>query len=81
MKLDLINILLILNTFLCVNFVDAKRRKVKRLSPKTYVKKESFAGLGKASKANGRIKLTFRSGHFKRTRKGFVYVNPYSTSV
>lgn len=69
---------------ICILFLfplEAKRRKTKRFSSKkTYVKKQPFEGLGKRSKANGRLKMNFASGHFKRTRKGFTYVNAYSKS-
>lgn len=43
-----------------------------------YTKKTPYAGMGKVSKANGRIKVKGISGHGKRTSKGYTYVNPYS---
>jgi hypothetical protein len=48
--------------------------------PRTYVKKTPCAGFGQRSSANGRIKVKRSSGHFKKTCKGYTYVNSYARS-
>lgn len=47
---------------------------------KTYTKKAPYAGYGKVSPANGRIKMKGTAGHMKKTSKGYTHVNPYSRS-
>jgi hypothetical protein len=47
---------------------------------KPYTKKAPYAGLGKKSSANGLIKAKGVSGHFKKTSKGYTFVNPYAKS-
>jgi len=49
-------------------------------STKTYTKKAPYAGYGKQSKVNGMIKTKPVSGHYKKSSKGYTYVNPYARS-
>lgn len=52
-----------------------------KLKPsKTCSKKAPYAGYGKPSKVNGYPKTKVVSGHVKRTRQGYTYVNPYARS-
>lgn len=46
----------------------------------TYTKKAPYAGMGKKSNRNELIKTKGISGHGKRTKKGYTYVNPYARS-
>lgn len=48
------------------------------LARRSYTKKAPYAGMGKISRVNGRIRTKSVSGHSKRTSKGYTYVNPYS---
>lgn len=58
----------------------AKADKVKT-TPKKYVKKTMYEGLGKKSKANGLIKAKGISGHWKgNPAKGYKFVSAYSKS-
>src|ERR1700722_10193236 len=50
-------------------------------STKSYAKKTPYSGFGKKSKVNGLPKIKPISGHGKRTRTGYTYVNPYSRST
>lgn len=45
-----------------------------------YTKKAPYQGYGKPSKVNGLPKFKTTSGHFKKTSKGYTYVNPYARS-
>jgi|GEM_PF-3147879 len=47
---------------------------------KNYTKKAPYSGFGKPSKVNRQPKIKPITGHGKRTRKGYTYVNPYSRS-
>ena len=46
---------------------------------RSYVKKSPYAGLGKRSSVNGRIKIKSTRGYFKPSC-GYKYVNPYARS-
>jgi len=46
----------------------------------TYRKKNTWEGLGKKSKVTGLPKTKPVNGHYKRTNKGYTYVNPYVKS-
>jgi len=52
----------------------------KTSSKKTYRKKSTWEGLGKKSKVTGLPKTKPVNGHYKRTNKGYTYVNPYVKS-
>ncbi len=51
-----------------------------RSATRNYTKKAPYAGMGKQSKRNGLIKTKSISGHGKRTKKGYTYVNSYARS-
>lgn len=47
---------------------------------KSYQKKSAYEGLGKKSKVTSLPKTKITSGHGKRTKRGYTYVNPYARS-
>lgn len=51
-----------------------------KYSSKGYRKKGPYEGLGKKSERTGQIKTKPVRGHFKKTSKGYTYVNPYAKS-
>ncbi len=72
--------LMVLCDLVCtVSILDARRSYFGRYS-RRYTKKSPYAGMGQKSKANGLLKTKGISGHAKKTRRGYTYVNPYVRS-
>lgn len=62
--------LVVLITFFSINYTKTKK----------YVKKPAYSNFGAKSKKSGQYRIKSTSGHYKRTSKGYTYVNPYYKS-
>jgi hypothetical protein len=47
---------------------------------KSYTKKPAYSGFGRPSKVNRLPRTKSTSGHYKRSNRGYTYVNPYYRS-
>jgi len=65
-----------------ITTLQARAKWSKAASKKTYVKKLSYAGFGKKSTVNGKIKTKRTTGYWKKAglNRNVTYVSSYSRS-